>query len=163
MIQFENSEHIVIIEDAFVEAVIKTTQWWQERFKQDIEKLIVEDAVDQMEDGSDYIRFNFYPNDDTAREFTTSSFLISFIVAKKNVTIRNKWKKVRIKGDSFYKGLNESPKFIEALTKEYNTNYDSYMYYLPVSYKAHLAHKEEDIDDFMTLHVDIPFSDIEAY
>ena len=45
MIQFENSEHIVIIEDAFVEAVIKTTQWWKEIIKQDIEKFLVEDAV----------------------------------------------------------------------------------------------------------------------
>lgn len=163
MIQFEDSEHIVIIEDSFIEAIIKTSQWWKERIKQDIEKLIVEEVVYQMKDDSEYIRFNFDPDDDTARALTTYSSLLSFIVAKSNITIRNKWKSVRIKEGSFYEGLNDNPKFIEALTKEYNTNYDSYKFYLPVSYRAHLVHKEDDIDDFMNLHVDIPFSDIEAY
>lgn len=163
MIQFEDSEHIVIIEDAFAEAIIKTAQWWKERIKQDIEKLIVEEVVYQMKDDSEYIRFNFDPTDDTARALTTYSSLLSIIVAKSNVTVRNKWKSVRIKGDSFYKGLNESPKFIEALTKEYNTNYDFYMYYLPVTYSSHLLSKDESMDDFMNIHVDIPFSDIEVY
>lgn len=163
MIQFEDSEHIVIIEDSLVEAIIKTAQWWKERIKQDIEKLIVEEVVYQMKDDSEYIRFNFDPTDDTARALTTYSSLLSIIVAKSNVTVRNKWKSVRIQEGSLYEGLNDNPKFIEALTKEYNTNYDSYMFYLPVSYEARLVQKDCDIDAFMNLHVDIPFSDIEAY
>lgn len=163
MIQFENSEHIVIIEDAFVEAIIKTAQWWQERLHGDIEEHIIDEALHQMQDESKYIRFAFDPDDDTARELSSCSCFVSVIVAKKNVTIRNKWKKVRILEGSLYEGLNNNPYFIEALTKEYNTNYDSYQFYLPVSYKAHLAHKEDNIADFMNLHVDIPFSDIEAY
>lgn len=163
MIQFEDSEHLVIIEDSFIEAIIKTAQWWKERIKQDIEKLIIEEVVYQMKDDSEYIRFNFEPDDDTARALTTYSSLLSFIVAKSNITIRSKWKSVRIKEGSLYEGLNDNPHFIDALTKEYNTNYDSYMFYLPVSYRAHLVHKEDDIDDFMNLHVDIPFSDIEVY
>lgn len=163
MIQFENSEHIVIIEDDFVEAIIKTAQWWKERLHGDIEEHIINEAIHQMQDESKYIRFAFDPNDDIARELSSCSCLMSVIVDKKLVTIRNKWKKVRIKGDSFYKGLNESPKFIDALTREYNTNYDSYMYYLPVTYSSHLLSKDESMDDFMNIHVDIPFSDIEAY
>ena len=163
MIQFENSEHIVIIEDDFVEAIIKAAQWWKERFQEDLDKIIVMQAIDQMNDDSKYIRFSFDPDPDTALRLSSCSSLVNFIVDKKNVTIRSKWKKVRISEDSLYVGLNDNPKFIEALTKEYNTNYDSYHFYLPVSYKAHLVHKEDTIDDFMDLHVDIPFSDIEVY
>lgn len=163
MIQFENSEHIVIIEDGLAEAIIQTAQWWKERIRGDIEEHIIDEAIHQMQDESKYIRFAFDPDDDTARELSSCSCLVSVIVAKKNVTIRSKWKKVRISEDSLYVGLNDNPKFIEALTKEYNTNYDSYQFYLPVSYKAHLVHKEDTIDDFMNLHVDIPFSDIEVY
>lgn len=163
MIQFENSEHIVIIEDDFVEAIIQTAQWWKERLYEDIEEHIIDEALHQMQDESKYIRFAFDPDDDTARELSSCSYLMSVIVAKKNVTIRNKWNKVRISEGSLYAGLNDNPKFIEALTKEYNTKYDSYMYYLPVSYRAHLVHKESTIGDFMDLHVDIPFRDIEVY
>lgn len=159
MIQFENSEHIVIIEDDFVEAIIKAAQWWKERFQESIEDVIIREVVSQMEDRTDYIRFNF--EGDNASEIYTNA--LSFIVNKDNVTIRAKWKKVRISEDSLYVGLNDNPKFIEALTKVYNTNYDSYMYYLPVSYKAHLVSKDESMDNFMDLHVDIPFSDIEVY
>ena len=112
-----------------------------------------------MKDRTDYIRFNF-EGDNTSEIYTNA---LSFIVNKDNVTIRAKWKKVRISEDSLYVGLNDNPKFIEALTKVYNTNYDSYMYYLPVSYKAHLVSKDESMDNFMDLHVDIPFSDIEVY
>lgn len=163
MIQFENSEHIVIIEDDFVEAIIKTAQWWKERLYGDIEEHIIDEALHQMQDESKYIRFAFDPNDDTARELSSCSCLVSIIVAKKNVTIRNKWKKVRISEDSFYVGLNDNSKFIEALTKEYNTKYDSYQFYLPVSYRAHLVSKDGSTSDFMNIHVDIPFSDIEVY
>lgn len=163
MIQFENSEHIVIIEDDFVEAIIKTAQWWKERLHGDIEEHIIDEALHQMQDESKYIRFAFDPDDDTARELSSCSCFVSVIVAKKNVTIRKKWNKVRISEGSLYVGLNDNPKFIEALTKEYNTKYDSYMYYLPVSYRAHLVHKEATIGDFMDLHVDIPFRDIEVY
>lgn len=46
MIQFENSEYIVIIEDSFVEVILNVAQWRKERFKQDIEELIVEEAGD---------------------------------------------------------------------------------------------------------------------
>ena len=161
MIQFENSEYIVIIEDSFVEAILNVVQWRKERFKQDIEELIVEEAVYQMGDGFKYIRFSFVP-DDTARELDAHTWLIYFIVDKKNVTIRNKRKKVRIKEGSLYEGLNDNPEFIEALTEEYNTNYGSYAYYLPVSYRDRLVHKENNIGDFMNLHVDIPFRDIET-
>ena len=163
MIQFENSEHIVIIEDDFVEAIIKTAQWWKERFYGDIEEHIIDEALHQMQDESKYIRFDFDPNDDTARELSSCYCLVSVIVAKKNVTIRNKWKKVRISEDSIYSGLNENAQFLDALTREYNTNYNSYMYYLPVSYRVHLVNKDESMDDFMWIHVDIPFSDIEVY
>ena len=162
MLKFENSEHIVIIEDPFVEAIIKVAKWWGERIKQDIEKLIVEEAVYQMGDDHKYIRFSFDLDDATARELAANTWLISFIVAKKNVTIKDKQKKVRIKEGSLYEGLNDNPEFIEAMTKEYNTNYGSYAYYLPVSYRAHLVHKEDNIGDFMDLHVDIPFRDIET-
>lgn len=161
MIQFEDSEHIVIIEDDLAEAIIKIAQWWKERFKQDIEKHIIDEVISQMEDGSKYICFYFEPNEDTSRDLASSR--LSFSVAKKSVTIRNKQKKVRIKEGSFYEGLNDNPEFIEAMTEEYNTNYGSYAYYLPVSYRAHLVHKEGDIGDFLNLHVDIPFSDIEVY
>lgn len=163
MTKFENSEYIVIIEDGFAEALIATAQWWKERFQEDLNKIIVMQAIDQMNDDSKYIRFSFDPDPDTALRLSTCSSLVDFLVDKKNVAIRNKCKKVRISEDSLYVGLNDNPKFIEALTKEYNTNYDSYQFYLPVSYKAHLDHKEDNIDGFMDLHVDIPFSDIEAY
>ena len=163
MIQFEDSERFVIIEDSFIEALIKTVQWWKERLNEDIEKHIIEEVVNQMGDESKYIRFNFDPTEDTARELSSCSCLVSFIVAKANVSVKMKWKNVRIKEGSLYEGLNDNPLFIDALTKEYNTNYDSYQFYLPVSYRAHLVHKEAGIDDFMNLHVDIPFSDIEVY
>ena len=163
MIQFEDSERFVIIEDSFIEALIKTVQWWKERLNEDIEKHIIEEVVNQMKDESKYIRLDFDPDDATARELSSCSCLVSFIVAKANVSVKMKWKNVRIKEGSLYEGLNDNPHFIDALTKEYNTNYDSYRFYLPVSYRAHLVHKEEAIGDFMNLHVDIPFSDIEAY
>ena len=163
MVQFENSEHIVIIEDGLAEDIIKIAQWWKEKFKQDLENRIIEEAIYQMEDDSKYIRFRFYPDDDTARDLTDFSCLVSIVVAKKSVTIRNKRKKVRIKEGSFYEGLNDNPKFIEALTEEYNTNYGVYAYYLPVSYEAHLVSKDESTEDFMNVHIDIPFSDIEVY
>lgn len=163
MIQFEDSENLVIIEDGFVEAIIKTAQWWKERFQGDIDKIIVEQAIDQMKDESKYIRFSFDPDSGTALELQTCASTINFIVAKKAVTIRTKWKSVRISEDSIYSGLNYNPHFIDALTREYNTNYDSYMYYLPVSYRVHLVSKDESKGDFMNIHVDIPFSDIETY
>lgn len=163
MIQFENSEHIVIIEDAFVEDIIKTAQWWKERLHGDIEEHIIDEALHQMQDESKYIRFDFDPDDDTARELSSCSCFVSVIVAKKNVTIRNKWKKARIIEDSLYSGLNENKQFLEALIGEYNTNYDSYKYYIPVSFRAHLVSKDGSMSDFMNLHVDIPFSDIEVY
>ena len=163
MKQFEDSEHFVIIEDDLAETIIQTAQWWKERFQEDLDKIIVMQAIDQMNDDSKYIRFSFDPDLDTALRLSSCSSLVNFIVDKKNVTIRKKWKEVRISEDSLYVGLNDNPKFIEALTKEYNTNYDSYQFYLPVSYKAHLVHKEDTIDAFMNLHVDIPFSDIEVY
>ena len=163
MIQFENSEHIVIIEDDFVEAIIKTSQGWKERFQGDIDKIIVEQARDQMKDESKYIRFSFDPDPDIALELSTCSSIINFIVDKRLVTIRKKWNEVRISEDSIYSGLNDNPQFLDALTREYNTKYDSYMYYLPVSYRAHLVNKDESMDDFMWIHVDIPFSDIEVY
>lgn len=162
MIQFENSEYIVIIKDDFVEAIIKTAKWWKERLYGDIEEHIIDETLHQMQDESKYIRFAFDPDDDTARELSSCSCFVSIIVAKKNVTIRNKWKKVRISEDSLYVGLNDNPEFIEALTKEYNTKYDSYQFYLPISYKAHLVSKDESMDDFMIVDVDIPFSDIEV-
>lgn len=163
MIQFEDSERFVIIEDSFIEALIKTAQWWKERLNEDIEKHIIEEVVNQMRDESKYIRLGFDPDETTARELSTCSCLVSFIVAKANVTVKMKWKNVRIEEGSIYEGLNDNPHFIDALTKEYNTNYDSYQFYLPVSYRAHLVHKEAGIADFMNLHVDIPFSDIEVY
>lgn len=163
MIQFENSKYIVIIEDSFVESLIKTAQKWKGRIKQNIEKLIVEEAAYQMEDNSEFIRFSFDLTDDTARELATNAWLISFIVAKKCVTIKKKWNKVIIKEGSFYEGLNNNPEFIEALTKEYNTNHDSYVYYLPVIYKAHLVSKGGSTEDSMEVRVDIPLSDIEVY
>ena len=163
MTKFENSEHIVIIEDGFAEALIATAQWWKERFQGDFNKIIVMQAIDQMNDDSKYIRFSFDPDPDTALRLSSCSSLVNFIVDKKNVTIRKKWKEVRISEDSLYVVLNNNPKFIEALTTEYNTKYDSYQFYLPVSYKAHLVSKDESMDDFMYLHVDIPFSDIEVY
>lgn len=162
MIQFENSKYIVIIEDSFVESLIKTAQRWKGRIKQNIEKLIVEEAVCQMEDGTGYIRFSFNLAEDTSRELTTEAWLLSFIVSKKCVTIKDKWKKVRIKEGSFYEGLNDNPEFIEAMTKKYDTNHKFYTYYLPVSYKTHLVSKDGAKEDFMKVHVDIPFSDIEV-
>lgn len=162
MIQFEDSEYFVIIEDGFIEALIKTSQWWKERFQGNIDKIIVEQARDQMKDESKYIRFSFDPDPDTALELSTCASIINFIVAKKAVTIKTKWKNVRISEDSIYSGLNDNPHFIDALTKEYNTNYDSYVYYLPVSYRAHLVSKDESMGDLMWIHVDIPFSDIET-
>lgn len=163
MIQFENSKYIVIIEDSFVESLIKTAQRWKGRIKQNIEKLIVEEAVYQMEDDTEFIRFSFNLTDATARELATNAWLISFIVSKKCVTIKDKWKKVRIKEGSFYEGLNDNPEFIESMTKEYGTNYKFYTYYLPVNYKAHLVNKDGSKEAFMEVHVDIPLSDIEAY
>lgn len=163
MIQFENSEHIVTIEDGLAEAIIQVAQWWKEKIRGDIEEYIIDEAIHQMQDESKYIRFAFDPDDDTARELSSCYCLVSVIVDKKNVTISNKWKKVRISEDSIYSGLNENAQFLDALTREYNTNYNSYMYYLPVSYRAHLVSKDEAMGDFMSVHVDIPFSDIEVY
>ena len=163
MIQFEDSEHIVIIEDDLAEAIIKIAQRWKEEFRQDIEKHVIDEAISQMEDDSEYIRFTFDPNEDTVRDLRLFLSRISCTAAKKNVTIRNKRKMVRIKEGSLYEGLNYNPEFIEALTKEYNTNYGIYAYYLPVSYEAHLVSKDESTENFMNIHIDIPFSDIEVY
>lgn len=162
MIQFEDSEHIVIIEDDFVEAIIKTAQWWKERIHDDIEDLIVKEVVSQMEDDTKYIIFYFKVDEATARELCHNPWALSFIVSKENVTLRNKWKKVRIKKGSSYEKLNDNPKFIDALTKEYNTGYDSYVYYLPVSYETTLLSKDGKENESLTIRVDIPFSDIEV-
>lgn len=51
---------------------------------------------------------------------------------------------------------------IQFENSEHIVIYDSYMYYLPVSYRVHLVNKDESMDDFMYIHVDIPFSDIEV-
>lgn len=163
MIQFEDSEHIVIIKDDLAEAIIKMAQRWKGKFEQGFEKRIIDDAVSQMEDDSNHIRFCFAPDEDTVIGLGLIGSRISFAVAKKSVTIRDKRKKVRIKEGSLYEGLNDNPRFIESLAEEYNTNYDYYAYYLPVTYRAHLVHKEGDIGDFLKLRVDIPFSDIEVY
>lgn len=163
MIQFEDSEHIVVIEDGLAEDIIKIAKWWKEEFRQDIEKHVIDEVISQMRDDSNHINFYFDPDEDTVRALGFFSSRLSLSVAKKSVTIRNKRKKVRIKEGSLYEGLNDNPEFIEALTEEYNTNSGSYVYYLPVIYKAHLVGKDESTDSFMDLHVDIPFSDIEFY
>lgn len=163
MIQFEDSEHIVIIEDDLAEAIIKIAQWWKEKFKQDIEKHIIDEVISQMGDESKHINFYFDPDEDTVRALGVFSSRLSFSVAKKSVTIRNKRKKVRIKEGSLYEGLNDNSEFIVSLTEEYNTNSGSYVYYLPVSYKVYLVSRDESMGDFMDIHVDIPFSDIEVY
>lgn len=163
MIQFENSEHFVIIEDAFIEAIIKTAQWWKERIKEDIETYIVKEVISQMEDRTEYISFHFEVDDNTAREICHNPCALSFIISKKNVTLRNKWKEVRIKKGSPYEKLNDNPKFIDALTRGYNMDYDSYVYYLPVGYEATLCSKDGEEQESLSIHVDIPFSDIEVY
>ena len=163
MLKFKNSEHIVIIEDPFVEAIIKESQWWEERFNENIGDVIIREVVSQMEDSTKYISIRFEVDNATARELMYCPDALSITISKKNVILRNNWKKVRIREGSLYEGLNDNPEFIEELTKEYNTNYDSYTYYLPVSYRAYLVHKEDNIGDFLTLHVDIPFSNIEVY
>lgn len=162
MIQFEDSEHFVIIEDAFIEAIIKTAQWWKERIHNDIEKYIVKEVVSQMEDDTKYIIFYFKVDEVTARELGHNPWALSFIVSKENVTIRNKWNKVRIKKGSPYEKLNDNPKFIEALVRKFNTAYDSFAYYLPVEYSTTLHRKDGKAQDSLVLNVDIPFSDIEV-
>lgn len=162
MIQFENSEHFVIIEDDFVEALIGTAKRWEERIDDDIEDIIVKEVVSQMKDSTKYISFYFKVDEATAREIDHDPWALSFIVSKENVTLRNKWKKVRIKEWSPYEKLNDNPKFIDALTRKYNTDSDSYLYYIPVRYNAHLMSKDELVDSFMDITVDIPFSDIEV-
>ena len=162
MIQFENSEHIVIIEDDFVEAIIKAAQWWKERLNEDIEKYIVKEVISQIEDRTEYISFHFEVDDNTAREIGHNPCALSFIISKENVTLRKKWKGVMIKKGSPYEKLNDNPKFINALTRKYNMDYDSFVYYLPVRYEAPLISKDGASQEILGIHVDIPFSDIEV-
>lgn len=162
MIQFENSEHFVIIEDAFIEAIIKTAQWWRERIDNDIGDIIVKEVVSQMKDSTKYISFYFKVDEATSREIENDPWVLSFTVSKKNITLRNKWKKVRIKKGSPYEKLNDNPKFINALIRKYNMDYDSYAYYLPVGYEVTLLSKDEASQETFCIHVDIPFSDIEV-
>lgn len=162
MIQFEDSEHIVVIEDGFVEALIATAQWWKERIDNDIGDLIVKEVVSQMKDRTEYISFYFKIDEATSREIGHDPWVLSFIVSKKNVTLRKKWKGVRIKKGSPYEKLNDNPKFINALTRKYNMDYDSFAYYLPVGYRTTLNSKDGKAQDSLVLNVDIPFSDIEV-
>lgn len=163
MIQLGNSEHIVIIEDAFVEDVLKTVKRWKESLDDEgIEDLIIREVVQQMEDGSDYINFYFKGNKAIARELGHCPDVVSVFISKEKVTLRNKMKSVRIKKGSAYEGLNDNPVFIRALTDKYNTDYNTFVFFLPVKYEAPLRSKDEEIQTSLFITVDIPFSDIEV-
>lgn len=163
MIQFENSEHTVIIKDAFVETIIKTAQWWKERINDNIDEHIIKEVVEQMEDGTKYISIHFEVDNDTAVELGHYTNALSLIIRKENITLRNKVKKVKIKKGSVYERLNGDPKFIDALTEVYNSESASYLYYfLPVSYTANLVSKDGKAQKAINLSVDIPFSDVEV-
>lgn len=164
MLSFEYNNMTVEINSAFCEGVIKAVSIKEDILEDPVQKIVVTQVMEQENDGTGYYSLVFtvtakYQSDMEGHPL----YLVRACVPKEDVTIRPKWKKVRISEDSLYVGLNDNPKFIEALTKEYNTNYDSYQFYLPVSYKAHLLHKECGIEELMSLHVDIPFSDIEVY
>ena len=164
MIQFENSEHIVIIEDGFIEDVLKTVYRWKESLEdEDIEAFIIREVVDQMEDGSDYINFYFRGNKAIARESGHCPDILTLFISKEKVTLRNKLKAVRIKKGSIYEGLNDDPEFIRALIRTYNSDYDDFAFFLPVRYEKSLSSKEGDVQNTLIIGVDIPFSDIEGY
>lgn len=163
MIQFENSEHTVIIKDDFVEEILEAAQWWKERINENIEEHIIKEVVEQMEDGTKYISIRFTVDDTTARKlgpYCTSA--LSFTISKEDITLGNKEKKVRVKKGSVYERLNDNSKFIEALTGVYNSDSAYLYYFLPVSYTANLVSKDGKEQKSLDIRVDIPFSDIEV-
>lgn len=158
MLTMHKDNYEITVCDPFTEDLVDILRKNNHLLATDVEEHLCDRIIYQEKDSSSYYTFIFNKSD--FYKVLSTEQVIQFSIPKLFVSVKVK-SPIKIREGSCFESLNEDDAFLKALNEEYRENCRMYAYYLPVTYNKKIPNKYEDDTSSITLHVDIPFSELE--